>query len=257
MKRQIRKWTLRLTAAGLLCLGLLVGIVLNPTILYSNKTTVGNYTVYHNAPLDENFISRLDKAKELVKACELYDANLKLDICLNDGSLYPTLMEKLRGKAFGWGFYNKVVLMGNANCKENFVEINGYKWNLTQLLAHEEIHCLQFHKFGLWKSNPVASYPNWKWEGYPEYVARQNPDQRDLTKNIARKIVQENSNKDSWSINFGDSTIAARDYYNAWLLIQYCLDVKKMSYENLLKDTTSEQAATTQMMNWFATQKIN
>ena len=257
MKRQIRKWTLRLTATGLLCLGFLVGIVLNPTLLYANKTTVGNYTIYHNAPLDENFISRLDNATELIKTSELYDANLKLDICLNDGSLYPTLIEKLRGQAFGWGFYDKVVLMGKANYKNNFVELNGYKWNLTQLLAHEETHCFQFHKFGLWKSNPIANHPNWKWEGYPEYVARRNADQLDLTKNISQKIAAENLDKDGWAIYFSDSTIAPRDYYNAWLLIQYCLDIKKMSYENLLKDTTSEQTTTMQMMNWYVTQKVN
>ncbi len=257
MKRQIRKWTLRLTATGLLCLGFLVGIVLNPILLYANKTTVGNYTVYHNASLDANFISRLDSANELVKTSELYDPNLKLDICLNDGLLYPTLIEKLRGQAFAWGFYDKVVLMGNANCKDNFVELNGYKWNLTQLLAHEETHCLQFHKFGLWKSNPIANYPNWKWEGYPEYVARRNADQLDLTKNIARRITAENLDKDGWAINFSDNTIAPRNYYNAWLLVQYCLDIKKMTYEKLLSDTTSENITTMQMMNWFAKQKTN
>lgn len=257
MKRQIRKWTLRLTATGLLCLGFLVGIVLNPTLLYAYKTTVGNYSIYHNEPLDEDFISRLDDARGLVKVSELYDSNFKLDICLNDGSLYPTLMEKLRGQAFGWGFYDKVILMGNANYKDNFVELNGYKWNLTQLLAHEETHCFQFHKFGLWKSNPIANHPNWKWEGYPEYVARRNADQLDLTRNIARKIEQENLDKDGWAISFSDSTITPRDYYNAWLLVQYCLDIKKMTYESLLKDTTSEQTTTTQMMNWFSKNKIN
>jgi hypothetical protein len=257
MKRHSRKWALWISATGLLCLGFLAGIVLNPALLYAGKTTVGYYTVYHDVPLDENFISRLDDASELVKASELYDANLKLDVCLNGSSLYPALMQKLRGQAFGWGFYDKVILMGNANCKDNYVELNGYKWNLTQLLAHEETHCLQFHKFGLWRSNPIAKHPNWKWEGYPEYVARRKADQLDLTKNIVRKIEQENSDKDGWAISFSDSTITPRDYYNAWLLVQYCLDIKKMTYESLLKDTTSEQTTTTQMMNWFYNHKTN
>jgi hypothetical protein len=257
MKRQIRKWTLRLTATGLLCLGFLVGIVLNPTLLYANKTTFGNYTIYHNIPLDKTFVSRLDNANELTKTSELYDANLKLDLCLNDGSLYPKLLEKLRGQAFAWGFCDKVVLMGNSNCKDNFVELNGYKWNLTQLIAHEKTHCLQFHRFGLWKSNPIANYPNWKWEGYPEYVARRSADRLDLTKHIVRKITQEDLDEDGWAIKFSDSTIAPKHYYNSWLLIQYCLDIKQMTYEKLLKDTTSEQTTTTQMMNWFETHKIN
>jgi hypothetical protein len=256
MKQQMKKWALRLTATGLLCLGFLVGIILYPTFLYAHKTTFGNYSIYHNSPLDDAFIPQLNKATELTRMSDLSDKNLKLDICLNDGSLYPTLMMKLRGQAFAWGFYDKVVLMGNANCKDNFVELNGYKWNLTQLLAHEEIHCLQYNAFGLWKSNPIANYPNWKWEGYPEYVARRNPDQLDLVKNISRKMAQENTDKDGWAISFGDSTIAARNYYNSWLLTQYCLDIKKMTYENLLKDTTSEEGITIQMMNWFANHSI-
>lgn len=257
MKRQIRKWTFRVAATCLLCLGFLVGIILNPTLLYANKTTIGNYTIFHNKPLDENFILHLNSATELVKKSKLYDANVKLDICLNDGSLYPILMAKMRGQAFAWGFYNKVVLMGNSNGKDNFVELNGYKWNLTQLIAHEETHCFQFFTFGLWKSNPAANYPNWKWEGYPEYVARRQVDQLDLTKNIIRKITQEQLDRDSWAIQFSDSTIAPKDYYNSWLLIQYCLDIKKMTYENLLRDTTSEQTTNTQMMQWFASRKIN
>jgi hypothetical protein len=252
MKRQIKKWTLRLTATGLLLLILLIGIVLKPLILYANHTTIGKFTVYHSFPLDENFSALLDNATTLIKASELYDSNLKLDICLNDGSNYPKLMRLIRGQAFGWGFADKVVLMGNANFNENTVELNGYKWNFTQLLAHEETHCLQFHKFGFRKSNPVASHPNWKWEGYPEYVARRKADQLDLTKNIARKLEQEKTDEEGWAISFSDGTISPREYYNSWLLVQYCLDIKKMTYESLLADSSSEQTLTSQMMNWYS-----
>lgn len=255
MKRQIKIWLLRLTVAGLMCLGLILGIILNPSLLYANKTIVGNFTIYHNVLLDDKFIARLDNAANLVSVCELFDPNIALDICLNDGSLFPKFVEKLRGQAFGWGFYNKVVLMGNSNCKDDFVELNGYKWNLTQLLVHEATHCLQFHKFGLWKSNPLANYPNWKWEGYPEYVARRNAEQLDLTNNISRKIAEENLDKAGWAIRFGDSTISPRIYYNDWLLIQYCLGIKKMTYEDLLLDTTDEQTISLQMKNWFTNKK--
>jgi hypothetical protein len=252
MKRQIRKWTLRLTATGFLLLSFLIGIVLNPSLLYANRTTKGNYTIYHNSSLDDFFFERLAEANALIKASEFYDSNLKLDICLNDGSTYPKLIELLRGQAFGWGFSDKVVLMGKANYQNNSVELNGYRWNFAQLIAHEETHCLQYHKFGFWKSNPLAGYPNWKWEGYPEYVARRNADQLELTKNIKRKLEQEKAEVDGWAISFSDGTVSPRQYYNAWLLVQYCVDIKKMTYENLLADTSSEQALTNQMMNWYS-----
>lgn len=249
MKRQIKKWALRLTATALLIAGLLLTIVLNPILTYANKTTHNNFTVFHNKTLDPTLLTKLDQATELLKASEFYNPKLHLDICLNDGSKYPKLIRALRGQAFAWGFYDKVVLQGTANYKDDNVELHGYKWNLTQLLAHEMTHCLQFDKLGFWKSSPIANIPNWKWEGYAEYVSRQNNDQKDLAKNIERLIATDKSN---WEIKFGDSTIAPREYYNYWTLVQYCIDIKKMTYKQILADTTSEQKFRQEMISWFS-----
>lgn len=248
MKRKIKKWTLRLTATALLIGGLLLIIVLNPILTYANKTTHYNYTIFHNNTLDSTLLTKLDQATELLKASEFYNSKLHLDICLNDGSKYPKLIQALRGRAFAWGFYDKVVMQGKANFQDNYVELNGYKWNLTQLVAHEMTHCLQFDKLGFWKSKPIANIPNWKWEGYAEYVSRQNIDQKDLSKNIERLIA---TNEKYWEIKFADSTIAPREYYDNWTLIQYCMDIKKMTYEQIIADTTSEQAVRQEMMRWF------
>lgn len=229
--------------------GLLLIIVLNPILTYAKKNTHNNYTVFHNKTLDTALFIRLDQATELFKTSEFYSPTLRLEICLNDGSKYPSLIRTLRGRAFAWGFYNKVVLQGIANVKDNYVELNGYKWNLTQLLAHEITHCLQFDKLGFWKSKPIANIPNWKWEGYAEYVSRQNADQKDLSKNIERLIA---SDKTSWEITFTDSTMAPREYYDNWTLVQYCMDIKKMTYKQILADTASEQTVRQEMMHWFS-----
>jgi len=249
MKRKIKKWTLRLTVTGLFIAGLLLVIILNPILTYANKTIHNNYTIFHNKPIDQTLTIKLDKATELLKASEFYNSKLQLDICLNDGSKYPKLMQIIRGKAFAWGFYDKVVLQGTSNVNGNYIELNGYKWNLTQLLAHEMTHCLQFDKLGLWKSKPLANIPNWKWEGYAEYVSRQNTDQKDLSKNIARLLA---TDKKNWAIKFADSTIAPREYYDYWTLVQYCMDIKKMNYKQVLADTISEQTIRQEMMRWFS-----
>lgn len=249
MKRKIKKWTLRLTATVLLIAGLLLIIVLNPILTYANKTTHNNLTVFHNNVLDPTFLTKLGQATELLKASEYYNPKLHLDICLNDGSKYPKLIQALRGRAFAWGFYDKVVMQGNANFQDNYVELNGHKWNLTQLVAHEMTHCLQFDNLGFWKSKPIANIPNWKWEGYAEYISRQNSDQKDLSKNIERLIATDKSN---WEIKFADSTIAPREYYDNWTLVQYCIDIKKMTYKQILADTSSEQTVRQEMMSWFS-----
>ena len=248
MKQEIKRWTLRLTITSVFISGLLLVIILNPILTYANKTTHNNFKIFHNKPLDPTLIIKLDQATDLLKASEFYNSKLQLDICLNDGSKYPKLIQILRGQAFGWGFYNKVIMQGNTNFKDNHVELNGYKWNLIQLLAHEMTHCLQFDKLGFWESKPIANVPNWKWEGYAEYVSRQNADQKDLSKNIQRFIA---TDKNNWEIKFADSTIAPREYYDNWTLIQYCMDIKKMTYNQILADAKSKQIVRQEMISWF------
>ena len=253
MKQQIRKWTFRLALTAVSIAALLLVIILNPLLTYAKGTSHNNYTIFHDKTLDRSLTIRLDEATALIKASEYYNSKLHLDICLNDGSGYPKLMQTLRGRAFAWGFYDKVVLQGTANYKDNYVELNGYKWNLSQLLAHEIIHCLQFDKLGFWKSKPVASIPVWKWEGYAEYVSRQNNNQKYLFKNITRLYA---TDKKSWAIYFPDSTIAPRQYYDYWTLVQYRMDIVKMSYQQLLADTTSENAVRQEMINWYNKLKL-
>lgn len=253
MKKQIIKWALRFISITILFLVSLIVIVLNPALLYAHHIVHQNYTVYHSAQLEAETFSRIDAATELLKKGELYDPNYKIDICLNDGSLYPTLMRWLRGPAFAWGFYNKVVLQGDANFQENFVELNRYKWNLTQLIAHEAIHCLQYNRFGFWRTNPVANIPIWKFEGFPEYVARQSTDQKNLAFNIARIIKIEETENNGW-INFADNTGTVIPYYKNWLLVQYCIEVKKMSYQQILDDDSKEEVLRKEMMSWYQNQ---
>lgn len=252
MKRQIKRWAIRIIVTGLFIAGLLLVIILNPVFTYANKTTHNNFKIFHHQPLHPELTIKLDQAAVFLQKSEFYHSKLQLDICLNDGSKYTELLRILRGQAFAWGFYNKVVMQGNTNYKENYVELNGYKWNLTQLLAHEMTHCLQFDKLGLWKSKPIANIPNWKWEGYAEYISRQNNDQKDLFQNMARLLT---ADKNNWGIMFADSTIASREYYDSWTLVQYCMDVKKMTYKQILADTISEQTVRQEMTRWFSRQE--
>ncbi|MEO5991535.1 MAG: hypothetical protein ABIP68_07860, partial [Ferruginibacter sp.] len=73
-------------------------------------------------------------------------------------------------------------------------------------------------------------------------------DQKDLSKNITRFLA---TDKNNWAITFADSTIAPREYYEYWILVQYCMDIKKMTYKKILTDTTSEQTVRQEMKSWF------
>ena len=190
MQKTIKKWLLRLSATVLLILGLLVAFIAHPPWLYFHKTIHVNFSILHHAALDTAILARLQEANLFIKKSELYDSGFSMQVCLNDGSSYPGIIRSLGGPAFARGFYNKIVLFGFTDFRNNFTKFNGRKWNVTQLLAHEAIHCLQFNKYGLWNSKPLADIPNWKWEGYPEYIARQYSEVDGIKKNI-RKLIED------------------------------------------------------------------
>ena len=252
MKQKIKKWILRAGCTAVLVLSLLVVIVLKPSLLYANKTEFGNCSIYHNKALDPLFTQRLEKAIQITKASELYEPDVHIDVCVDDGSYYPMLIRVILGEAFGRGFYNKLVLYGAMDCKNNRLSLRGYNWNMEQLCAHEIVHLLQYKKYGLFGSPPLSRRPSWKWEGYPEYVARQSASQKDLQQNISRMLKAQQSERDGW-INFEDSTGTIIPYYEAWVLCQYCIDVKKMSFAQLLNDNRDKETVNAEMMTWYYT----
>jgi hypothetical protein len=245
----MKKWMLRLAVTAGLIVLLLAIIVLNPALTYAHRTTHSGYTILHNAPLPPTLTQRVDEATGLLRGSEMFDSSLKLELCLNDGSGYPALIDAIKGTAFAHGFYDKVILLGNLHAAENYVELNGYRWNLMQLLAHEATHCHQFNTLGFWKSNPAARYPAWKWEGYPEYVSRRGMI-GDLPKSIAHLHSVEQTEHNNW-ISFEDSTGTVISYYKSWLLMRYCLDVRGMSYKEVLADTAAEEEVYEAMMTWY------
>lgn len=251
MKRWIKKLILRVGATVLFITGLLLIVILNPVLTYAKKRTHGQFTIFHSRQVDDNFISKLDIANELLKRSEFYEPDFKLSICLNDGSLYPEIIQTIRGRAFAWGFYDIVVLQGSSYPKQNHLELNGYKWNLAQLLAHEMTHCLQFEHFGFWKSNPVANVPIWKWEGYAEYLSRPTGDQKNLILSIDKFLA---SDKNDWEMELADGTMVPREYFKYWILLSYCMDVKKMTYQQIILDETSEKSIYQEVISWYKTQ---
>ncbi len=109
-------------------------------------------------------------------------------------------------------------------------------------------HCLQYDGLGFWHSKPVARIPDWKWEGYADYIARRSNGSQDLAANLQRFL---NTPTQQWEITLADSTIAPRNYYGWSLLVQYCMDVKKLTYREVLADSKEEAAVRAEMMAWY------
>ncbi|MBL0337239.1 MAG: hypothetical protein IPP73_18465 [Chitinophagaceae bacterium] len=249
--KKIKKWALRFIATGIFLALLLLTFMLNPTLLYANKTVVGKYSIYHNKPINNRFLDQLEQSNAILKSSELFDADLKMDICFKDGSKYPALIKTVLGKDPLTTFYNKIVVTGDeVNYEGNYILFEGHKINLTESLIHVQVHCLEFNTLGFWHSNPVASHPKWKWEGYPEYIARQKSGNHNLKSDIEKLQQAEKSDTNGWT-TLSDNTEIPTRFFKFGLLIQYCMEVKKLNFVQLFADKTDEETVSEQMMLWY------
>jgi hypothetical protein len=97
--------------------------------------------------------------------------------------------------------------------------------------------------------------PNFKFDiclNEGSLYSKRNNDQVSLCENMKRLFEAENKDTDDTAgVYFADSTWVSRQYYRYWELIQYCMDIKKMTYEEVLNDTTQEENVRQQMMSWY------
>lgn len=225
--------------------------------MYANATPYRQVTIYTQKKLHPSFTKVIDHALLLVQQSELYDKSFSLDCFLNDGNSFVKIVKFIYGDAYGWGYYNKVVLNGSMDTALQFIHLNGYQRQLSRTIAHEMIHCLQYNKYGLLSSRPLKDVPIWKWEGYPEYVSNKSTlkdEKTILIENI--KLLIEYVKEDSleWveiEVDEGKSYLGIN--FKNWLMVKYLMDVKEMKLDDLMKDEIEYDGAYKNMMEWYKT----
>jgi hypothetical protein len=257
MKRTIKRVFAVTTLTILVTISGLATILLFPQPLFANKMEYKQVTVYSNDKITADIIPILDNAIALVEKSEIHDPNYQYDILLSFNSVFNKIDDKLLG--FGPSARatdNNVTIKVQVDTKRDLFFPTFHRKcqsSLTYLLAHEMIHCLQAHKYGITKFNPIKHPEMWKLEGYPEYIARQ-PKLTDknysLTSEIDRYIELESKATDIWVLIEEGGCDAPNYYYKGRLMIEYLMDIKHLSYDQILSDTTSSNAVYADMINW-------
>lgn len=248
--KQVVLGSLGILLASTICFSILL---LNPELSYANKTSFGNIDVHHNTVLSDNTEQFIEDVVDILKTSSLYRPNQKLDLCLNDGSIYPEL-HPFAG-AFAYAFMNKAVFY---HCKPDFEnntataqwEINNHeirRYNLTELIAHEFVHCLQ-NKENFWVQFKAGF---WKMEGHAEYIGRQWKGDQKLKEKIELFIEEEQKDKTGIPIIIlEDGTLQNLLYYKYGIVCQYLMDIKGMTYQEYMADDRSLDELYQETLSW-------
>lgn len=255
-RKKVKRVAYSLLISVLVFVLALATIVLYPQPLFANKMTYRQFNVYSNEKIGVEIKPVLDNAVSLVKSSELYDSTYKVDVFLG----YDSFFNKIDDKVFGYGptartIDNNLVFKVAVNASKNLVYPIFHKpceQQFSYVVAHEMVHCFQAHKYGMLKFSPVKHPEMWKLEGYPEYVAREDMLASDdkLKKKIKRFLDLNRSQTRSWISSEEEGCEVPEVYCKGRLMTTYLINVKQLTYDQILEDKRSEEEIYAEMIEW-------
>jgi hypothetical protein len=254
----------RILASSLLFVFVFVGglmsLVFFPEPLFACKHAYKPFTVYSNLPVDPNMDVVLDDVLKLVRVSELYDSTYNVDVFLSYGNVFNDIDDWLLGHGpSARATDNNIVVKVDIDAARNLAFPTFHdrcQASLTWLLTHEMVHCLQDNRYGKLVFNPFAPPPMWKLEGYPEYISRRPmrmQDQYNLIDEIDRYQKLDRDRKDVWMAIMEGGCKSPWYYYKSRIMTEYLMDVKGLSYDEIMNDARSEDDVFAEVLAWRET----
>ena len=246
-----------LAVIGISCLIWIV-LFINPNLSYANQTQFDEVTIFHNQELEEKTEVIIKGVIEILKTSELYDESLNIQLCLNDDRIYTNLYP-IFGTPIAYGFLNKTIVKnGDFKFNENIIEVQWKpnselrKYNLTWLLAHEFTHNMQQNdNFSYTIRTTFPAKINWKLEGHADYIARKFKNDGMLKDKIDKFLIEENNVHNGLSATKDEIGIYwFYGYYKYALIVQYLMEEKKMTFNQICELDTDINEIYSEMLKW-------
>jgi hypothetical protein len=218
-----RRWSraARRTIAGVLSVYLL--ILIFPELLFAHRLRHRNFAVYSEIPIDRDLIPILDEAANLMARSSLDDPGMEHRLFLCNSPLKRRLLAPRSHVSFGTTYsvlMRRNTILNRTDVPANLVFRDAPTRNrrpLSAVIAHERVHALMDHRYG---DLTCQRLPDWKKEGYCEYIAGSPSFDVDEGKRLVRRGEVDAS--------------APFRYFRYWLMIKYLTDVQKLDVDEIM-----------------------
>jgi hypothetical protein len=236
----------------------LITLICFPQNLFANKIEHQKFRIYYDGEIDKGGLtSRLDNAYRLIEYSELHDKNFVFNIFLAHDNFFNKI-EDLQGKGpIARATAGNITVKKPIEIENNLIKSSRSNANLTEIIVHEMVHNLQGNKYGLLNFSPIKHPPMWKLEGYPEYISRRNllkSGTYSLGFEIGRFVELEKNSKDGF-VEVVKGHFMPTYYYKGRLMVEYLIDIKGLTYDEILKDKRTETEVFDELLNWVKSQK--
>ena len=176
---------------------------------------------------------------------------------MNDDSIYPELFPFAAATAYA--FLNKTVIYDSEpNFKDNRIEftwaVNNNEtraYDFTVLMAHEFMHNVQYNHNPKYQIMSTLGTINWKFEGHADYIVRGFKNDGALLDKIDNYLLQEKKDHVGVPVFYlEDGTIQNLWYYKCALVIQYLMEEKGMSYDEVCLLDNGLDDVYAEMLEW-------
>jgi len=264
-------------------LAVFMALLAFPGFLFAHKIERGNLTVYSEREIDANIEPILHDMQQRLAKSEINDPALSHQIFFGDGAKIFGALQEARSEIVyrtvgakpsptynaSWPPYlSHIVTFDVPDFAHDTLRRSVWpnRFNMTHVLTHEVTHTLVSARLGL--AN-VPHLPMWKAEGYPEYVAmsasRMQP-AYSLRESVTRVLASDLS----WSRNaqgdfepmrydcIGKSWLKDENddswhtcYYLARVLVEYLLDQKGLTFDQLMQPSVEESATLRELLGAY------
>lgn len=224
---------------------LLIGFILNPSLSYAHQSEIEGINVFHDDPLSPEISQIIRESNRFLISSPL-DNPTNSQLCLNEG-IYPKVIQALMGPDVIRAFRNINVVLGERT-EGNRLKSRSHSFGFTQFLAHARVHNQQYAHHGFWDANPLGGHPEWKWEGFADYVV--------LGDTYSLKEIwdayKSYPNDPYIFVELEEGAGSLKLHIRYLLLVKYCLDEKNMQYQSFMDNALKEEVLWQELEDKFS-----
>ena len=234
-----------------------IGMLAKPGPFFPEKKQYESITVYCEKPIEQETDSIMSEVFMRLNEVPIYDPDRKYNLCLCSTQKKFTFFARLTVRA------NRIMgfcLLGSAYVNEDFVAELGMKTggqpkymtregSVVHVATHELMHGYINNAYGYFAARTL---PEWKTEGYCEYGVNQYVAPRNSGYSIPERI----------DIYLDDSrwnptAEVHRSHYVWGLMMEYLINVRGLTFEQVMADSVINENIYLEMMDWQKTTRGN
>jgi len=248
--RQLGQWLGITVALVIVTVATCLGVVTNPGLFMTDHRQYRAITVHTQTPIGLDMDSIMAEVFERLDAVPIYDPKraMNLVLCSTQDKFSLFARFTLRGKRvlgfclFGNAYVNLDLVDELAGTTHGRPKYNAREGSVVHVATHELMHQYLSDAYGEIASR---SLPTWKVEGYIEYAANQLVAPRDSGYTIPERLGIYLDDA-QWT----PATRSHRPHYLWGLMMEYLINVKGMTLEQVMADAVTNEDTYRETMAW-------